>query len=254
VTASPVRPVLGLSCCTRWIDHEQGQSVMNRYLAAAMRWGDAAALLVPALPDLMSAREVAVRLDGLLLTGSPSNLRPARYGEGDALDAEGPFDDARDAMVLDLIGAMIDLGRPVFGVCRGFQEINVAFGGALRRDVGCSGARLAHHAPPETEFDALFDHVHEVELTAGGLLHRALKCDRMPVVSVHFQGLGRLGAGLAVEARAPDGLVEGVSAWVDRTPVLAVQWHPEWQVDQRLQSQAFFGLLGQALRGELAPP
>src|SRR6516225_1511294 len=130
------RPVLGVTCCNRPFGEEIAQVVINRYVAAAMKFGDVAALLVPALPDLMSAREVAPRLDGLLLTGSPSNVEPGRYGEAEAPDSEGPFDPARDTMTTDLIAAMLDLGRPVLGVCRGFQEINVAFGGTLRRDTG----------------------------------------------------------------------------------------------------------------------
>ncbi len=128
------RPVLGITCCTRTVGTEPAQAVMNRYVVHALRYADVAALLVPALPELMSAREVAPRLDGLLLTGSPSNIEPGRYGQADAEDAEGPFDPGRDAMTADLIAAMLELGKPVFGICRGLQEINVAFGGTLRRD------------------------------------------------------------------------------------------------------------------------
>jgi putative glutamine amidotransferase len=248
------RPVLGVICCNRRMGTEIGQAVVNRYVTAAMQWGDVAALLVPALPALMSASEIAPRLDGLLLTGSPSNVEPARYGEAGAADTEGPFDVDRDAMTFDLIKAMLDLGRPVLGVCRGFQEINVAFGGSLRRDTSRSADLLAHHAPAETGFDALFAHEHEVALTPGGVLSGALGRDQLRVNSVHFQGASRLGAGLSVEARAPDGLVEAVSARVNGAPVLAVQWHPEWRTADNPDSQAFFRLLGQALRGELAVP
>jgi putative glutamine amidotransferase len=232
---------------------EFGQAVINRYVSAAMKWGDVAALLVPALPDLMSAREVAPRLDGLLLTGSPSNVDPGRYGEAGAEDAEGPYDQARDTMSFDLIEAMLDLGKPVVGVCRGFQEINVAFGGALRRDTGRSPQLIDHHAPSEATFDDMFAHVHDVELTPGGLLSQGFGRDRLRVNSVHFQGAGRLGQGLTVEARAPDGLIEAVSARVNDAPVLAVQWHPEWRTEDNPDSQLFFRLLGQALRGELPP-
>ncbi len=246
------RPVLGVTCCTRRMGTEFGQAVINRYVTAAMQWGDVAALLVPALPDLMTAREVAPRLDGLLLTGSPSNVEPGRYGEAGAADAEGPFDPARDSMTFDLIAAMLDLGRPVLGVCRGFQEINVAFGGSLRRDTSQNPTILAHHAPLEATFDDMFAHQHDIALTSGGVLARALGRDKLRVNSVHFQGSGRLGEGLTVEARAPDGVVEAVSARVNGAPVLAVQWHPEWRTADNPDSQAFFHILGQALRGELA--
>lgn len=248
------RPVAGIICCTRTVGIEPAQAVMNRYVASAMRHADAAALLVPSMPELMKASEVAARLDGLMLTGSPSNLDPALYGQ-DVLDAPGPFDAGRDTMTADLIKAMLDLGRPVFGVCRGFQEINVAFGGTLRRDMSAEGAPLAHHAPDEVDFDGMFDHEHRVDLTPGGVLARAFGAEAATVNSVHYQGVDRLGEGLIVEARAPDGVIEAVSASVNGAPVLAVQWHPEWKTERNPQSQAFFQVFGRALRGEgLRPP
>ncbi|HEX4181117.1 MAG TPA: gamma-glutamyl-gamma-aminobutyrate hydrolase family protein [Caulobacteraceae bacterium] len=246
------RPVLGVICCTRTVGVEPAQAVMNRYVAAAMAYGDVAALLIPSLPDLMAAREVAPRLDGLLLTGSPSNVAPDRYGQGGAADAEGPFDLGRDAMTAGLIEAMLELGRPVFGVCRGLQELNVAFGGSLRRDMSRNVELIAHHAPDDVGFDAMFAHEHDVALTPGGVLQRGLGRDRLTVNSVHFQGIDRLGDGLGVEAVAPDGVIEGVSAQVNGAPVVAVQWHPEWRTRDNPDSQAFFRLLGRALRGELA--
>jgi putative glutamine amidotransferase len=249
MTQSP-RPVLGVVCCTRTIGTEPAQAVMNRYVAAALRYADVAGLLVPALPELMSAREAAPRLDGLLLTGSPSNVEPGRYGEAEAEDAEGPFDPGRDAMTAGLIEAMLELGKPVFGICRGLQELNVAFGGSLRRDTSRNPELMAHHAPDGVAFADMFAHEHDVALTPGGLLQRGLRRDALRVNSVHYQGIGRLGAGLAVEALAPDGVVEAVSAEVNGTPVLAVQWHPEWRTDANPDSQAFFRLLGRALRGE----
>jgi putative glutamine amidotransferase len=167
-----IRPVAGVICCTRTVGIEPAQAVMNRYVASAMRYADAAALLVPSMPELMKASEVAARLDGLMLTGSPSNLDPALYGQ-DIPDAPGPFDAGRDTMTADLIKAMLDLGRPVFGVCRGFQEINVAFGGTLRRDMATSDQLIAHHAPDEVDFNGMFDHIHAVRLTPGGVLATA---------------------------------------------------------------------------------
>ncbi len=241
------RPVLGIVCCTRRIGSEQAQAVINRYATAAMRHADTAALLVPALPELMSAEEVVDRLDGILLTGSLSNLGPALYDDS---DGDGPFDPARDAMTAALVTAMLARRRPVFGVCRGLQELNVAFGGTLRRDTSANPALLAHHAPDDVPFDAMFDHRHPVALTPGGILHAAHGRDSLSVNSVHYQGIGRLGAGLAVEAQAPDGIVEAVSACVDGAPVLAVQWHPEWDSDANADSATFFHLLGRALRGQ----
>ena len=242
------RPVAGIICCTRTVGIEPAQAVMNRYVAATMRHADVAALLVPSMPESMKASEVAARLDGLMLTGSPSNLDPALYGE-EIGDAPGPFDPARDTMTGDLIKAMLDLGRPVFGVCRGFQEINVAFGGSLRRDMAASPDLIAHHAPDDVDFNGMFEHQHPVDLTPGGVLAMAFGAASAVVNSVHYQGVDRLGEGLTIEARAPDGVVEAVSAKVNGAPLLAVQWHPEWRPEQNPQSQIFFQLFGRALRG-----
>ncbi len=244
------RPVLGVICCTRTVGSEPAQAVMNRYLTSALAWADCAALLVPSLTDLMTARDVAPRLDGLLLTGSPSNITADRYGHGDAPDAAGPYDTGRDAMTAALIDAMAELRRPVFGICRGLQEINVAFGGTLRRDTSRSDNLLRHHSPDDAAFDDMFEHMHDVTLTPGGRLHGVYGQDALKVNSVHYQGVDRLGAGLNVEARAPDGLTEAVSGMVNGAPVLAVQWHPEWRTAENPQSQVFFRLLGEALRAK----
>jgi putative glutamine amidotransferase len=243
------RPVLGVISCNRQTDQQAAQVVMTRYLSSAIAYADAAALLVPAMPGLMQAREVAPRLDGLLLTGTPSNLDPKRYGEL-IDDAPGPLDPERDEMTARLIEAMLELGKPVFGICRGFQELNVAFGGTLRRDMAEHPELIPHHAPSELSFSEYFEHKHPVTLTSGGVLNRAYERDELDVISVHYQGVDKLGAGLTVEARAPDGIVEAVSAEINGAPVLAVQWHPEWNAQERPESQLFFRLLGRALRRE----
>jgi putative glutamine amidotransferase len=243
------RPVLGVISCNRTVENQAGQVVMTRYLNAALTYADAAGLLVPAMPELMHAREVAPRLDGLLLTGTPSNLDPKRYGEI-IDDAPGPFDSDRDEMTARLIEAMLDIGKPVFGICRGFQELNVAFGGTLRRDMADHPELIPHHAPSDKSFSEYFEHVHPVTLKPEGVLRRAYQRDELDVVSVHYQGVDKLGSGLTVEATAPDGVIEAVSAEINGAPVLAVQWHPEWKAHENPQSQVFFQLLGRALRRE----
>lgn len=243
------RPVLGIIACNRIVGTEIAQTVINRYATAAMRHADCAALLIPSLPAYMRADEIVGRLDGVLLTGTPSNVEPARYG--DEREGEGPFDPERDRMMLDLVDAVVAARRPLFGICRGFQEINVALGGTLRRDTSASEELLHHHAPDGVPFDAMFDHRHRVELVEGGLLASAYDTPSLDVNSVHYQGIGELADGLNVEARAPDGLVEAYSARPNGAPLLAVQWHPEWATDGNAQSQTYFQLLGCALRGSL---
>ncbi|MFM5950039.1 MAG: gamma-glutamyl-gamma-aminobutyrate hydrolase family protein, partial [Novosphingobium sp.] len=152
-------------------------------------------------------------------------------------------------IALAMVEAMIGRTRPVFGICRGFQEINVALGGTLRRDTSESTDLIAHHAPADASFAAMFDHLHPVVLSDGGVLAEALGKLNLTVNSVHFQGVDTLAPPLTAEALAPDGLVEGYSARIDGAPVVAVQWHPEWDADRNVDSAAFFRLLGRAMRG-----
>lgn len=242
------RPVLGVIACNRQVGTEPAQAVMERYIRAAMTYADVAALIIPSLPDLMTAAEVAPRLDGILLTGSPSNVATARYGDD---GGDGPFDEGRDEIALSMVERMIDAQKPVFGICRGFQEINVALGGTLRRDASANDDLIRHHAPDDVSFDAMFDHRHPVELESGGWLASAYGKPALDVNSVHYQGIGRLADGLSIEARAPDGLIEAYSAKPNGAPLLAVQWHPEWGTEKDLDSQTYFHLLGKALRGAL---
>ena len=242
------RPVLGVIACNRMVGSEVAQAVMNRYIRAAMIYADVAALIIPSLPDLMTAAEVAPRIDGILLTGSPSNVATRLYGDE---GGDGPFDDGRDEIAMSMVDRMIDARKPVFGICRGFQEINVALGGTLRRDTSANDTLIRHHAPDDVDFDAMFDHRHPVELADGGMLSNAYAKGALDVNSVHFQGIGTLADGLTVEARAPDGLVEAYSARPNGAPLLAVQWHPEWGTENDADSQTYFHLLGKALRGNL---
>ena len=242
------RPVLGVIACNRIVGTEPAQAVMERYIRAAMTYANVAALIVPSLPDLMTAGEVAPRLDGILLTGSPSNVATTRYGDD---GGDGPFDEGRDEIALSMVDRMIDLQKPVFGICRGFQEINVALGGTLRRDTSANDQLIRHHAPDGVSFDAMFDHRHPVELAEGGMLAEAYAKPALDVNSVHYQGIGKLADGLNIEAKAPDGLVEAYSARPNGAPLLAVQWHPEWGTESDPDSQTYFHLLGKALRGEL---
>ncbi|TXC72725.1 gamma-glutamyl-gamma-aminobutyrate hydrolase family protein [Sphingomonas ginsenosidivorax] len=229
-------------CCNEVADRPI-QAVATRFVAPLVRYAGATVLLVPAVADAIDVRSLAGRLDGLLLTGSRSNVAGARYGGVDATDDALDLD--RDAVALELGGRMIDAGKSVFGICRGLQELNVLFGGTLT-------ATLAdgHHRPTadETAYESLFDHVHDVTLNPGGLLAAAIAEPRVSVTSVHRQGIDRLGDGLSVEAlSASDGLIEAFSARPCGGDVLAVQWHPEWDVADSAPSRSFFSLIGRSL-------
>ena len=238
----PRKPVIGVLCCNE-VAERPIQAVASRFIAPLSRISEATVLLVPALPDVLDAAAIADRLDGLLLTGSRSNVAATHYG-GPAGD-DDRLDEARDQVALALAAEMIEGGKPVFGICRGLQEINVLFGGTLSALPG------DHHRGEEGySFAELFDHGHDVTLTESGMLAAATGARRLTVNSVHQQGIDRLGGGLAIEALATDdGLVEAISARPCGADVLAVQWHPEWDPGQP-SSQAFFRLVGAALRGQ----
>jgi putative glutamine amidotransferase len=234
------RAVVGVLCCNRAIDGRNVQAAATRFVDPLVHFAGVSVLLVPAVPAAVDIIGFARLLDGLLLTGSCSNVAAARYG-GDRVEAHG--DEDRDEVALRLAAAMIEAGRPVFGICRGLQELNVLFGGSLRPDVGATGH---HSGDSDTKVAALFDHHHDIDIAAGGVLAGVMGGDRCRVNSVHHQGLDRLGGGLAIEATAPDGLVEAVSAHPCGAPVLGVQWHPEWDAATNPRSRSFFELLGAA--------
>jgi len=236
------RPVVGIIACNRQTGGEASISVMRRYVEAAIRYADCAALVIPSLPEAMRAAEVVPRLDGLMLTGSPSNVEPARYG--DAGTSAGPFDPARDSMTAELITAARSAAKPIFGICRGFQELNISFGGTLRRDLG-DRQPVPHHAEEQSDLGIMFAHRHPVSLAPAGRLAAAYGRPSLMVNSVHYQGVDRLGAGLSVEATADDGVVEAFSA----PGILAVQWHPEWATSEDPDAQALFRAFGAMLRG-----
>lgn len=239
--ASPA--IVGVLCCNRSLDGRATQAVASRFVAPIARYTGVAVLLVPAIPEAVDVPGVARLLDGLLLTGSCSNLEPRRYG-GAALPEGQELDARRDQVALSLASRMIEAGKPVFGICRGLQELNVLFGGTLSPDVGESGH---YRFEAGCSSDDLFDHHHEIEIVGKGALSEALGRGRRRVNSVHQQGIERLGHGLAVEALAPDdGLIEAVWAEPCGAPVVGVQWHPEWDVETNPDSRAFFRLFGRA--------
>ena len=236
------KPLIGVLCCNE-VAERPIQTVASRFIDPLVHLSGASVLLVPALTSGVDVGDIAARLDGLLLTGSRSNVAPSRYGSSGG--EVGRTDEQRDDVALRLAGTLIERGKPVFGICRGLQELNVLFGGSLRdMDPG------SHHGPEdEVPFHELFDHMHDIDLVAGGRLVDGGPARRVSVNSVHVQGVDRLGSGLSVEAiSALDGVVEAVSARPCEGEVLAVQWHPEWNGAQCTVSKTFFGIVGDALR------
>jgi putative glutamine amidotransferase len=221
--------------------------VGEKYARAVLDAAGAAPLLIPSLADELGLDELLQRLDGLLFTGSASNVEPHLY-EG-APSAPGTLHDpARDATTLPLIRKAVRAGVPVFGICRGFQEMNVAFGGTLHQRLHEVPGHLDHRDDETQPLEVQYGPAHDVTLEPGGVLRALAVSDRIEVNSLHNQGIDRLGAELAVEARAPDGVIEAFRVRDAQRFALAVQWHPEWKVMSNPFSRALFAAFGQASR------
>lgn len=190
--------------------------------------------------------------DGVLLTGSPSNVHPAHFDEA-LRQPELPLDPQRDDWTLPLIPRLLARGLPLFAICRGAQEVNVALGGSLHQAVHEVAGYADHRADRHADVGIQYGPAHEVEVMPGGLLPRIVEGTRFAVNSVHGQGVARLAAGLHVEARAPDGLIEAFSKPAARGFNLCVQWHPEWQAATNpvsMQLARAFGDACRAYRGQ----
>src|SRR5579864_6780337 len=242
-----VRPLIGIPADRRMVGKHPFHMVGEKYARAVMVASGAAPLLIPALAEELGFEELLERLDGLLFTGSPSNVEPHRY-QGPASDPGTLHDPARDATTLPLIRKAVQAGVPVLGICRGFQEMNVAFGGTLHQKLHEVPGHLDHRDDTSQPLEVQYGPAHEVTLEEGGVLRALAGADHIRVNSLHSQGIDRLGPELAVEARAPDGLIEAFRVRAARRFALAVQWHPEWKVMSNPVSRALFSAFGDASR------
>lgn len=244
-------PIVGVIACGREVEGEPAQAVKHRYLEAVRDFAEAVPLIVPSNQPVKHAATVAARIDALLLTGSNSNIAPIHYGE--ARDGVAPIDEGRDGFALALIDACIVAGKPVIGVCRGLQEVNVAFGGSLKDMRGDAAARQLHHAPDDVSIEDMFAHAHPVTIEQDTPLAAITGATGYEVNSVHFQAIDRLGGGLAVAARSADGGIEAIYATATQAPVIAVQWHPEWRPVERPNDLAFWAYLGRVAQHAHVP-
>jgi putative glutamine amidotransferase len=222
-------------------------AVGEKYARAVLEAAGAVPLLIPALAEELGMDELVERLDGIVFTGSPSNVEPRHY-EGPPSEPGTLHDPARDATTLPLIRKAVQAGVPVLGICRGFQEMNVAFGGTLHQKVHEVAGHLDHRDDETQPLDTQYGPAHDVTLESGGLLRTFADTNRIRVNSLHSQGIDRLGRELVVEARAPDGLVEAFRVRDAARFAVAVQWHPEWKVMSNPFSRALFAAFGAASR------
>ena len=248
---SSARPLIGIPADRRMVGAHPFHMVGEKYARAVLDAAGAAPLLIPSLADELGFEELLERLDGLLFTGSPSNVEPHRY-EGPPSAPGTLHDPARDATTLPLIRKAVAAGVPVFGICRGFQEMNVAFGGTLHQKLHEVPGHLDHRDDGTQPLEVQYGPAHDVTLEPGGMLRAFAPGDRIRVNSLHSQGIDRLGPELEVEARAPDGVIEAFRVRNARRFALAVQWHPEWKVMSNPFSRALFAAFGEASRERAA--
>lgn len=240
-------PIIGVPADRRELAPHVYHVVGEKYLTAVTDAVGGLPLLIPALTGRLELDVVLDAVDGVLLTGSYSNIEPARYGG--APSAPGTLHDpARDALTLPLIERVLARGIPLFAICRGFQEMNVALGGTLHQRVHEVPGMMDHREDSTQPLDVQYGPAHEVALTPGGRMHRLLGTQSISVNSVHWQGVERLAPGLLVEAVAPDGLVEAFTVEGARAFTLAVQWHPEYRATENPVSMRLFAAFGEACR------
>lgn len=244
------RPWVGISCDQVQLEPHLSQVTGEKYIRAVADGASATPVLLPALGEGKFAQAWLEGLDGLLLTGSYSNVDPRHYDGGPSVPGT-PHDPARDAVTLPLVRAAVAAGVPVFAICRGLQEMNVAFGGSLHPRVHEVPGFMDHREHPDQALAAQYGPAHDLAVRPGGLIADALQTAGLAsaglrVNSLHGQGIARLAPGLAIEATAPDGLVEAVRVEGARSFALGVQWHPEWSHEEQPLSRALFAAFGRA--------
>lgn len=203
-------------------------------------------VIIPSDPNLVTVEELLELCDGFLLTGGRPNVHPSEYGE-DETPAHGDFDRCRDAITLPLVRACVDRGQPFFGICRGFQEVNVAMGGSLYPEIRDLPGRMNHRMPPEGTIEEKFALRHPVRFGPGGVFARLMGAEEVLTNSLHGQGICRVGARVVVDGLAPDGTPEAI--YIKDAPgfTLSVQWHPEWNAAADPVSRVLFASFGAAV-------
>lgn len=204
-------------------------------------------MIVPADPTLVTVEELLETCHGFLLTGGRPNVHPSEYGIAPT-EAHGAFDRARDAITLPLVRACIERGQPVLGICRGFQEINVALGGTLHPEIREIPGRDNHRMPPDGTLEERFALRHKVRFSKGGVFHRLMDAEEVMTNTLHGQGIVEPGRNVVIDGHAPDGTPEAIYIREARGFSLAVQWHPEWNAAQDPVSRPLFEAFGDAVR------
>ena len=242
------RPIVGIIGNSHLINDEyptHAGGTMNSEAVAQV--ADCIPLVIPPDPKLVSVAELMEVCDGFLLTGGRPNVHPEEYGEAET-PAHGAFDRARDAITLPLVRACVERGQPFFGVCRGFQEVNVAMGGTLHPEIRDLPGRMNHRMPPDGTLEEKFALRHPVRFTDGGVFHQLMGAAEVMTNTLHGQGVKSAGKRIVIDGHAPDGTAEALYVAGARGFTLSVQWHPEWRAGLDPVSRPLFEAFGKATR------
>jgi putative glutamine amidotransferase len=241
------QPLVLVTADVKTFEGYNWHAATSTYLQAVLKGSGAIPVILPSLGADLDLDAVLDQVDGVLATGSRSNVNPQLYGEVPT-EENGPYDPDRDATTLPLLKRAVERGVPVFAICRGMQELNVAMGGTLHTEIQSMEGRSDHRAPTSDSQDERFRIAHPVEVAEGGCLAAVLGAEPFEVNSLHRQAVGALGSGLTVEASAEDGTVEAVSVKDSPGYLLATQWHPEYWVMTDGPSKKLFEAFGDAVR------
>ncbi len=241
------RPTVAMVADTRVLGPHQFDVVGRKYIKAISELSEATVILLPATPGAVSIEAALALADGLLFTGSTANVHPDLYGSDEPPVLPDKLDPDRDALTLPLLRAAIEVGKPIFCICRGFQELNVALGGTLYQAIQNEPGRMDHREDLTTPLDVQYSAVHPLKLS--GWFAKTIGTDNIMVNSLHGQGIRDLAPRLVAEAIAPDGIIEGVRLKDGPGFCVGTQWHPEWQASGNPASTALFKAFGDVIRG-----
>jgi len=218
----------------------------DTYVRATDQVVHAVPVLIPANGDKTDVETLLDRLDGIILTGSRSNVQPSLYG-GPPHPEGIPEDPARDGAILPLIRAAITRGVPLLAICRGFQELNVALGGTLHQRLQDLPDRIDHSTPMQPSAKVRQGKAHTIRIVPGSWLHRVAGAPQIAVNSLHNQGIDRMAPGLVAEGVAPDGQIEAVRVVNAPGFAVGIQWHPEYDWEADAVSRRIFEAFGEAV-------
>ena len=237
-------PLIGVTADTSMDGLHRVHQAGEKYLTSVVTGVNAIPVIIPSLT--LPGHDVLSQIDGLLVTGSYSNIEPWRYGASSTGD--DCHDAQRDETTLSLIPDAVAMGVPVLAICRGLQEMNVAYGGTLHQELHEVGSFMEHREDKIAPLDVQYGLAHAIAIEQGGILATIAGTDAQMVNTVHRQGIDRLGAGLRVEARAPDALIEAISVTDSEQFALAVQWHPEYRLTDNAFSMQIYQAFANACR------